>query len=42
MTTMTGPDFGARTTAILGHLEETGQLKHLQTIEGPMGPSINL
>jgi glycine C-acetyltransferase len=39
---MTGPDFGARTTAILGHLEETGQLKHLQTIEGPMGPSINL
>ncbi|MDG2029427.1 MAG: aminotransferase class I/II-fold pyridoxal phosphate-dependent enzyme [Phycisphaerales bacterium] len=42
MTTMTGPDFGARTTAILGHLEETGQLKQLQMIEGPMGPSINL
>jgi glycine C-acetyltransferase len=42
MTTMTGPDFGARTTAILGHLKETGQLKHLQTIEGPMGPSITL
>jgi glycine C-acetyltransferase len=42
MTTMTGPDFGARTTAILGHLEETGQLKHLQMIEGPMGPTITL
>ena len=39
---MTGPDFGARTTAILGHLEETGQLKRLQMIEGPMGPTISL
>lgn len=42
MSTMTGPDFGARTSAILGHLEETGQLKHLQMIEGPMGPTITL
>lgn len=42
MSTITGPDFGARTTAILGHLEETGQLKRLQMIEGPMGPTISL
>ncbi len=42
MNTMTGPDFGARTAAILEHLDETGQLKRLQMIEGPMGPSITL
>ena len=42
MNTMTGPDFGARTAAILEHLGETGQLKRLQMIEGPMGPSITL
>ena len=42
MSTMTGPDFGTRTAAILEHLEETGQLKHLQMIEGPMGPTISI
>ena len=42
MSTMTGPDFGARTTAILDHLDESRQLKSLQMIEGPMGPSITL
>ena len=42
MSTMTGPDFGIRTTAILEHLEETGQLKHMQMIEGPMGPTITI
>jgi glycine C-acetyltransferase len=42
MSTMTGPDFGARTTAILGHLDQTGQRKGLQVIDGPMGPSITL
>ena len=34
--------FKQRTEAILSELETTGQLKHLQTIEGPMGPSITL
>ena len=42
MSTMTGPDFGARTTAILDHLDQSRQLKSLQMIEGPMGPSITL
>ena len=34
--------FSERTTAVLAHLEETGQLKRLQTIEGPMGPTVTL
>ncbi|MEE2718897.1 MAG: aminotransferase class I/II-fold pyridoxal phosphate-dependent enzyme [Planctomycetota bacterium] len=34
--------FKQRTEAILSELDATGQLKHLQTIEGAMGPSITL
>ena len=34
--------FAARTDTTLQHLKDTGQLKHLQMIEGPMGPSITL
>ena len=34
--------FAERTGAVLSHLEETGQLKRLQTIEGPMGPTVRL
>ena len=34
--------FAARTSNVLGELDSTGQLKHLQMIEGPMGPSITL
>lgn len=44
--TTTGIDgsamFHQRTEEILGDLSSTGQLKHLQTIEGPMGPRITL
>lgn len=34
--------FDARTDEILQHLRDTGQLKLLQTIQGPMGPVIRL
>ncbi len=34
--------FAQRTEAVLSHLEDTGQLKKLQTIEGPMGPIVSL
>lgn len=34
--------FKQRTETVLSELESTGQLKHLQMIEGPMGPSITL
>ena len=34
--------FESRTNAVLAELESTGQLKHLQMIEGPMGPRITL
>ncbi len=34
--------FTTRTTEILDHLETTGQLKKLQTIEGPMDATVNL
>ena len=34
--------FFARTDAVLAHLHEAGQYKRLQTIEGPMGPTVNL
>lgn len=34
--------FSSRTATILDHLRDTGQLKSLQTIEGPMGPTIAL
>ncbi|MCH2135782.1 MAG: aminotransferase class I/II-fold pyridoxal phosphate-dependent enzyme [Phycisphaerales bacterium] len=42
MTTSTGSNFIARTQSVLDELEQGGQLKHLQMIEGPMGPSIML
>ena len=43
MTTLDANDvFADRTAATLSHLEETGQLKRLQMIEGPMGPSVKL
>ena len=34
--------FDARTRATLDELESSGQYKHLQMIEGPMGPSIDI
>ena len=44
--TTTGIDgsalFQQRTDAVLGELAATGQLKHLQVLEGPMGPRITL
>lgn len=44
--TTTGIDgsalFQQRTDAVLGELAATGQLKHLQVVEGPMGPRITL
>ena len=42
MSTIAGPDFGARTATILAQLESTGQLKHLQMIEGPMDATITI
>lgn len=42
-TKLSGRDrFTDRAQQTLRQLEETGQLKHLQMIEGPMGPSIRL
>ena len=38
----TSSTFLTRSAAILAHLEETGQLKHLQLIESPMGPTISI
>tara|TARA_B100000959_G_scaffold234477_1_gene252307 strand:+ start:75 stop:1289 length:1215 start_codon:yes stop_codon:yes gene_type:complete len=40
--TTTSTTFYHRSSAILSHLEETGQLKHLQMIESPMGPRISI
>jgi glycine C-acetyltransferase len=40
--TTTSSTFIDRSSAILAHLEETGQLKQLQTIESPMGPRISI
>ena len=34
--------FAERTDAVLAQLEETGQLKRLQTIEGPMDATVRL
>jgi glycine C-acetyltransferase len=42
MTTAHTTDFLARTQGTLDAIEAAGQTKHLQLIEGPMGPSINL
>ena len=41
-TAHTGVDFLSRTQGTLDELTASGQLKHLQMIEGPMGPSITL
>jgi transcriptional regulator with PAS, ATPase and Fis domain len=43
-TTQTNPKdvFHQRASDILTHLEETGQLKHLQMIESPMDATITL
>ena len=40
--TTTGTSFLGRSSSILAHLEETGQLKQLQMIESPMGPRISI
>ena len=40
--TTTSTTFIDRSSAILSHLEETGQLKKLQIIESPMGPRISI
>ena len=40
--TTTSSTFIDRSSAILAHLEETGQLKQLQTIESPIGPRISI
>ncbi len=42
MTTSMQPGFEQRTQCVLDDLSATGQLKQLQMIEGPMGPSITL
>ena len=42
MSTTTDSQFINRTSQILSHLEETGQLKVLQCIESPMGPTISI
>lgn len=36
------PNFISRTRGVLDELQASGQFKHLQMIEGPMGPSITL
>ena len=40
--TTTSTSFLGRSSSILAHLEETGQLKQLQMIESPMGPRISI
>lgn len=42
MTTAAPATFDSRTHGILEHLRSTGQLKHLQVIEGPMDATIRL
>ena len=42
MSTAVEPTFASRTHAILQQLEQSGQLKHLQTIEGPMDATVRL
>ena len=42
MTTAVAPTFASRTHAILDSLRQSGQLKHLQTIEGPMDATVRL
>ena len=42
MSTTTDSQFINRTSQILSHLKETGQLKALQCIDSPMGPTISI
>ena len=42
MTATTQPNFIARTQRVLDEIDASGQMKHLQMIEGPMGPSITI
>ena len=42
MTTLAAPTFPSRTQEILDTLRQNGQLKHLQTIEGPMDATVKL
>jgi len=42
MTTAAANSLVARSESILHGLEQAGELKHLQTIEGPMGPTVEL
>ncbi len=42
MTAVAAPSFSSRTQTILSTLAETGQLKRLQTIEGPMDRTVRL
>jgi len=42
MTSAAANRFHERTTHLLAELDRSGQMKHLQTIEGPMGPTIRL
>ena len=42
MTTLAAPTFPSRTQQILDTLRQNGQLKHLQTIEGPMDATVKL
>jgi glycine C-acetyltransferase len=39
---MPNATFQSRTQALLDELQETGQYKHLQHIQGPMGPTVDL
>ena len=42
MSATTAKPHVVRAEDALGSLEQAGELKHLQTIEGPMGPTVNL
>ena len=42
MATAAASGFLGRAGRVLGELESKGELKHLQTIEGPMGPTVRL
>ena len=42
MTTAVARPFESRTQQVLESLRQSGQLKHLQTIEGPMGATVRL
>ena len=42
MTTAAASSLVVRSEGVLRQLEQAGELKHLQTIEGPMGPTVTL